>query len=212
MGNDNKVKNIVLTVLVIGLVSMTIAYAALTQTLVINDNQVTLSTDWSVHFSEVLDEYGDPVGATTTSTGSAYKTALVDTQPTLTATRISGIRATFRKPGDKLIYDFDIVNDGGIDATLSSATYDTPICTSTDSNVSEQTLSTFCSNKIHYSIVYKNTSTAPAQGDDLLTTGDTSVRHCTLTVELDQNTEVADIPAGDITISNIGATFIYVQK
>ena len=208
MGNDNKVKNIILTVLVIGLVSMTIAYAALTQTLYIRDNQVTITTDWSVHFANKA----GATDAVATSTGTGTHTATVNAQPTLTATEISGLRATFRKPGDKVTYEFDIVNDGAIDATLSSATYATPTCTSSDSTVTSGTLSTFCNNHINYSIVYTGTNSAPAADDDLLATSPNNIRHCTLTVELDPNTEVTDIPVGDITVSNIAATFIYVQK
>ena len=208
MGNDNKVKNIILAVLVIGLVGMTIAYAALTQTLYIRDNQVTITTDWNVHFAENESlTYAVP-----SSTGaSATATATVEQQPTLTDTVISGLRATFRKPGDKVTYQFDIVNEGGIDAKLSTATYSTPTCTSTDQSVSAATLATFCQ-KINYSIVYTGTSTAPAANDDLLATSPNNIRHCTMTVELDPNTEITDIPNGDITVSNIEATFLYVQK
>ena len=214
MGNDNKVKNIILTVLVIGLVSMTVAYAALTQTLYIRDNQVTITTDWNVHFAHTQGH----TDAVATSTGaSATPTATINQQPTLTDTVISGLRATFRKPGDKVTFQFDIVNEGGIDAKLSTATYSTPTCTSSDANVSSSDLATFCQ-KINYSIVYTGTNTAPATNDDLLVYDEddsstySNVRHCTLTVELDPNTEITDFPGGDITVSNIEATFVYVQK
>lgn len=207
MGNDNKVKNIILVVLVIGLVGMTIAYAALTQTLYIRDNEVTITTDWNVHFANTAGH----TNAVASSTGGGATTAIVNQQPTLTSTVISGLRATFRKPGDKVVYQFDIVNEGGIDAKLQSATLTTPTCTSTDQTVSSATLATFCE-KINYTIVYTGTSDAPATNDDLLATSPDNVRHCTLTVELDPNTEITDIPNGDITVSNIEATFLYVQK
>lgn len=207
MGNDNKVKNILLTVLTVGLVSMTIAYAALTRTLTISDNRVTITTDWNVHFANCATATS---AAATSSPGSAV-TALVTQQPELTDTTISGLRATFQKPGDKVEYYFDIVNDGSIDATLSTATYTTPTCTSSDSSVSSSTLSTFCTNNINYSIVYTDTLDSPDTGDDLLAApGDPSVRHCKLTVELDPETQ--SIPSGTITVSNIGASFVYVQK
>ena len=213
MGNDNKVKNIILVVLVIGLVGMTIAYAALTQTLYIRDNEVTITTDWNVHFANTAGH----TNAVASSTGGGATTAIVNQQPTLTSTVISGLRATFRKPGDKVVYQFDIVNEGGIDAKLSTATYSTPTCTSSDANVSSSDLATFCQ-KINYSIVYTGTNTAPATNDDLLVYDEddsstySNVRHCTLTVELDPNTEITDFPGGDITVSNIEATFVYVQK
>ena len=207
MGNDNKVKNIILVVLVIGLVGMTIAYAALTQTLYIRDNEVTITTDWNVHFANTAGH----TSAVASSTGGGATTAVVNQQPTLTSTVISGLRATFRKPGDKVVYQFDIVNEGGIDAKLQSATLTTPTCTSTDQTVSSSTLATFCE-KINYTIVYTGTSDAPSTNDDLLATSPNNVRHCTLTVELDPSTEITDIPNGDITVSNIEATFLYVQK
>ena len=207
MGNDNKVKNILLTVLTVGLVSMTIAYAALTQTLTISDNQVTITTDWNVHFARCATATS---AAATSSFGSAV-TANITQQPELTDTTISGLRATFQKPGDKVEFYFDVVNDGSIDATLSSATYTTPTCTSSDSNVSASTLSTFCSQNIKYSIIDLGTGYAPDENEDLLAApGEPSVRHWLLTVELDENTQT--IPSGTITVSNIGATFVYTQK
>ena len=214
MGNDNKVKNIILTVLVIGLVSMTIAYAALTQTLVINDNQVTITNDWNVHFAHT---WGHTDAEASSFPATAALTATINQQPTLTATTISGLRATFRKPGDKVTFQFDIVNEGGIDAELTTATYTTPTCTSSDTSVSSSDLATFCQ-KINYSIVYTGTNTAPAVGDDLLvydeddSSTNGNIRHCTLTVQLDPNTEQTDFPGGDITVSNLGATFVYTQK
>lgn len=52
--NNNKIKNIILAVLVIGLVGMTIAYASLTQTLTINNNQATVSSNWRVRFAPTV--------------------------------------------------------------------------------------------------------------------------------------------------------------
>ena len=200
MGNDNKVKNIILAVLVVGLVGMTIAYAALTQTLNISDNEVTVASNWSVKFANG--------GTATASSVSGNTTASINTQPTLTATTISGLRATFRKPGDKVEYEFDILNEGSIDAKLDSVVYGTPSCTSSDSTVTSETLTALC-NKVNYSIVYTDTSTAPAVNDDLLN-GTANKRHCKLTVELDST--VTSLPTADVTISGLTATFNYVQK
>lgn len=215
MGNDNKVKNIILVVLVIGLVSMTVAYAALTQTLTISDNQVVISTGWDVHFAH----REGATDATAYSAPGEATTATITQQPTMTATSISGLRATFRKPGDQVDYEFDIVNDGTIDAKLTTATYTTPTCTSSDSSVTPAALSTFCQ-KISYTIKYTDVTpnVAPAVDDELPADPDTTdsnypnVRHCILTVKLDPNTEATDFPGGDITVSNIGATFVYSQK
>ena len=207
MGNDKKVKNILLLVLTIGLVTMTIAYAGLTRTLTISDNQVAITSGWNVHFAACA----TATTAAATSGAGGTNTAFVTQQPTLTDTTISGLRATFAKPGDKVEYYFDIVNEGSIDAILSSATYTTPACTSSDSSVQSSTLNTFCTNNINYSIVYTDTQTAPEVDDELYADpGDPSVRHCKLTVELDPDTE--SIPSGTITVSNIGASFVYVQN
>lgn len=111
--SNEKTKNIVLAVLVVGIIGITVAYALLTQRLVIENNSATISkANWDIHF-----ESSTPVTAVATSLGDT-QTATVDSQPTLTATTISGLQATFKKPGDNVAYKFNVVNNGDINAKL----------------------------------------------------------------------------------------------
>lgn len=53
------------------------------------------------------------------------KGAATFTEPTLSGTTIENFSATLTKPGDSVIYYFDIVNNGTVDAVVSS--YDFPL-------------------------------------------------------------------------------------
>ena len=136
MESNNKLKNVILAVLVVGLVGMTIAYAGLTQQLLITNNQVTVSSKWRVRFNETV-------------TATPYGTASVETQATTSNDRatISGLRATLKKPGDYVEVAFTVQNEGNI-AAKGQATTISPItltCTNgSGSNVSTSDLDTFC--------------------------------------------------------------------
>ena len=98
-----RTKNILIAVLIVGLVSMTVAYAALTQVLNINASAKVLSksSTWNVHFANL---------------GTLYKHGLSGT------TTLQGLEANLSAPGDYVAYKFDIVNDGTINAKVSGIT------------------------------------------------------------------------------------------
>ena len=112
-------KNILLGVLIVGLVAMTVAYAALTTNLQINGTATVSTTRWDIHFANVaVDTTNTNIPSTDYSLGTLDSTALPSAGATGTA--ISGLTATLKKPGDKLVVNFDIVNAGTIDATVSA--------------------------------------------------------------------------------------------
>ena len=106
MEKTRKVKIISLIVLVIMVLGLTVAFAALSQTLTINGSAAVNAASWDIHFENLtLSE----------KTG----TAEVSGTPQLTGTVISGINASLNKPGDKIVYEFDLVNNGSIGAKLT---------------------------------------------------------------------------------------------
>ena len=140
--NNNKTKNIILAVLVIGLVGMTIAYASLTQTLTINNNQATVSSKWRVRFNgTVTTTVGTTISGTTT--GATFTSGT----PTVTNDRqtITGLQATFTKPGDYVEVAFKVQNEGNIAAKGSSTTLvlGDLSCTGTGT-ITEGEANTFC--------------------------------------------------------------------
>ena len=143
MGN-NKTKNIILAVLVVGIVGMTIAFASLTQQLNITNNNATVSTKWRVRFnSTVTTSVGTTIDGTTT--GASYTNGT----PTVTNDQqtITGLQASFSKPGDYVEVAFKVQNEGNIAAKGSQTTINLGSLTCTNgagSNIDSGVLSTFC--------------------------------------------------------------------
>lgn len=107
MEKTRKVKIIILIVLVVMILCLTVAFAALSQTLTINGSAAVNAASWDIHFENLtLSE----------KTG----TAEVIGTPQLTGTIISGIDVSLNKPGDKIVYEFNLVNNGSIDAKLTN--------------------------------------------------------------------------------------------
>ena len=107
MEKARKMKIISLIVLVVMVLGLTVAFAALSQTLTINGSATVNTASWDIHFENLtLSE----------KTG----TAEVSGTPSLTGTVISGIDVSLNKPGDKIVYEFDLVNNGSIEAKLTN--------------------------------------------------------------------------------------------
>ena len=111
---NNKVQNVLLGVLAVGLIGITVAYAALTQQLTINGTAKVASTKWDIHFSDkktgVAEGYAE--------TGDFAKTS---------ATTLGGNLGTLKAPGDKITYTFDIENAGDINAIIDNTPKKTPL-------------------------------------------------------------------------------------
>lgn len=107
MEKDRSVKIISLIALVVAVLCLTIAFAAMSTTLTINGTAEVNTAKWDIHFANLSEPE---------ITGDAS----VEGTPTITDTLISGYKATITKPGDKVVYSFDIVNDGTIDAKIGA--------------------------------------------------------------------------------------------
>lgn len=189
---NNKVQNILLAVLAIGLIGLTVAYAALSQTLKITGTAKVASQTWSVHFDNLKQS---------TKTGYAtYDGATLVTDSALTT--ISGIAGTLKTPGDSITYTFDIVNDGTIDANLESIVNypSTLTCESDDS----ENATAVCKD-LSYTITYSDGTAIAA--NDVLKSGDTKSAKLIVTYASDSTT----LATKDITVSGINATYNYVQ-
>lgn len=124
---QEKTKNVLLAVLIVGLVSMTVAYAALSTTLTIKSSATIAKTNWSIKIKnwEQAPALTNPNGGNSEATVKA---------PTITDTDISGLEITFKKPGDAVKFTFDLVNEGDIDAQLNAVV----VGTSNNANVTNE--------------------------------------------------------------------------
>ena len=116
MEKTRKIKIISLCALLVAVLGLTVAFAALSQTLTINGSAAVDAASWDIHFEKTSGKETEVKGAATF------------TEPTLSGTTIENFSATLTKPGDSVIYYFDIVNNGTVDAVVSS--YDFPLAIS----------------------------------------------------------------------------------
>ena len=165
---SEKSKNILLGVLIVGLVAMTVAYAALSTNLAINGTATVENTKWDIRFENYAVGTGNNVDAPTVAAALSGADASV--------TQLSNVDVTLSKPGDKLVYQFDIVNNGTIDARKASFEMSiTPQGGTAETATSYGTLTT---GPVDYTISCPN---EPAVLTRL--TGAAHSHTCTLTVE-----------------------------
>ena len=184
---SEKFQNIALGVLFVAVITLTIAYAAMSQQLNITaSGTVTNKTaSWNVHFTDM----------TCTESGKAE----ITTQPTTIATDITGLAFKIKAPGDSVTCTFGVQNEGLLNAVI--ANYSPLEGTCTDTTIA---------NKLSYSIKYAAGDTdagdTPAQGDTL-TSGQT--RNLVMTITYAQ--DATYLPENDVAISNINSHFTYEQ-
>ena len=108
MEKTRKIKIISLCALLVAVLGLTVAFAALSQTLTIKGSAAVDAASWDIHFEKTSGKETEAKGAATF------------TEPTLSGTKIENFSATLTKPGDSVTYYFDIVNKGTVDAVVSS--------------------------------------------------------------------------------------------
>ena len=112
---DNRKRNILLGVLIVGVISMTVAFAALSTNLSINGTAEVSATKWDIHFANGQDNTPG-----THLDGKTNKGTITGLQ--FAATSITNFTATLYQPNDEVVYNFDIVNDGTIAGQLDNFT------------------------------------------------------------------------------------------
>ena len=113
MEKTRQIKIISLCALLVAVLGLTVAFASLSQTLTINGSAAVDAASWDIHFEK------------TSGKETEVKGAARFTEPTLNGTTIENFSTTLTKPGDSVTYYFDIVNNGTVDAVVSS--YDFPL-------------------------------------------------------------------------------------
>ena len=222
---NNKVKNVLLIVLAIGILGMTGAYALLSQNLHISSTGTLKGASWDIH----LDNLSEPsyklanVASTSTETGaSATDAASVTKTPTVNPTSLTGFQVQFTKPNVSVSYTFDLVNAGTLDAILDSyyiagRTGDHAFtCTGTasDSTQAAADAQLVCNN-LTYTLKYTDGGSDVATSNTLdkaTVSGNTSTptrRNVTLTLTLE---DMETLPSADVTVSGLDVDFNYIQK
>ena len=189
---ENRVRNVVLSVLAVSLIGLTVAYAQLTQRLNINGTAKSKSNTWVIHF-EILKS---------TVTGNAVLSQ--DNPLTIVgnSTTISGSVGNLSLPGDSIVYTFDIANKGTISAQLSAdPIISTPECSSNDATGA----TVVCENVI-YTLTYADGS--KIKTGDILEKGEKKAAKLTISLK----NSMSAVPSAEVDITNIAAVLNYNQK
>ena len=211
MEKTRKIKIISLCALLVAVLGLTVAFASLSQTLTINGSAAVNAASWDIHFEKTSGKETEVKGAATF------------TEPTLNGTKIENFSTTLTKPGDSVTYYFDIVNNGTVDAVVSS--YDFPLaikeCASNNNAYSYCINLDFNSDNIINSTDYMTYLTMFTSGlryadtDEGVTQGDTinagETKHMKLFFEYKDT--ATELPKNNLTLTSKNPiTITYEQK
>lgn len=196
---NNTVKNVILAILAVGLIGMTIAYAALTQKLTIDSTAEVNASTWDVHFANLSDP---------TTTGNPAPT--VTTNPNLSAHSITGLDVAFTKPGESVTYNFDIVNAGTIPARLNSIKINAKdagiTCTDAEGSKTSENATLVCNN-ISLSVTHADGS-AFTVGEVLGVEENKNTQAAKLVVTFDGEA----VPSSKVEVDGLDAVLEYIQN
>ena len=189
MEKERKIKVLSIAALLVAVLGLTVAFAALSQTLTINGSATVNTASWDIHFKNL---------STPTLTGNAA----VTTAPTIDTkgTTIGNYALKLTKPGDSVTYTFDVENKGTINAKISELVKAAkPTCTGTGA------AATADAKIICDGLTYTLTYTAVAKEDTL---NANQTKNLTLKLAFESNS----LPADDVSISDLGITITYAQN
>lgn len=222
MEKERKIKSMSLVALIVAVLGLTVAFAAMSRTLTINGTATVDTASWDIHF----EENGNGLAGIVDKTTNAQNAAVVNTAPTIkanssgqAATVIGDYEVTLTKPGDIVSFEFDVVNNGTIDADLTNVSMPAPTITglATDSAKAEADAQIVRDNLI-YTLTYKADGTE-VSADNSLTKGldkatqvDTNPTKKTLVLTIGYKSDATTLPSDDVSITGMDITLTYTQR
>ena len=191
---NNKIQNIVLGVLAVGLIGITVAYASLSQNLTINGTAKVAAATWDVHFEGM-----------NAGTATGYATLPTTGKLAASGTSVSGNIGTLKAPGDTITYTFNVKNAGSINAKISSITAPNLTCAPVASGGSQTVANNVCAN-LTYTIEYTSESPKTIAVGNTLTSG--ASKNITLKIV---NSSNATLASEDIAVTASPMIINYVQ-
>ena len=191
MYRNERTRNIILIVLAVCLIGITVAYATLSQNLNISGVANVDKTSWNIHFTNVLTPKveGDAKGGKAILNGDS--TVITISEGTLSA------------PGDKIVYTFDVINEGDLPAEVETILTQMENCKAENGT----DVTNFC-NKVELSLVYADTK-EEVQTEDRLLAGEKKTLNLVITYDKDR--ELTSLPTSPIILSDITSVINYTM-
>ena len=184
---------LVVIALVLSIVGISIGFATMSTELTINGSATVVPASWKIKFQNLSKVTGDD--------------ANIITAPQITSdTHIGNYAVKLSKPGDKVVYKFQVANTGSLDAELSSYTFATPTITGTGAAAAAD--AQIVTDNLVYTLTYNDgAKTAVQVGDDL---DKEDSKELVLTVAYAD--DATELPADEVSITGMDVTFVYSQK
>ena len=178
--------------LVLSVAGISVGFASMSQELTIEGQTEIIPATWKIKFDNM-------------STASLTGAASVKDAPEITGgTHIGKYDFVLTKPGDSVVYTFDVVNEGTIDAELSSYTFATP--TITGKGDTAATDAQIVKDNLVYKLTYSDDTAINA--NDTLNKGQSK----TLKLTVSYPSTATQIPTAEVDITGMDVTFVYTQK
>lgn len=193
MENNKGFKILAIVALCVAVAGLSVAYAALSETLNISGTAKVgaTSSNWNVHFNN---------GSCSKSGGATAGSI------TASGTQVTLGESTFTAPGDSIVCTFDVVNEGTIAAKVGTVTIPAAAnLTYTGSGAAKAADEELVKGNMEYTITYAD-GTAIAE-NDTLAAGATKNLKLTLTYK----SSATSLPQADVSISDITGTIVYNQ-
>jgi len=192
---DNKktLYTLVAFALILSIVGISIGFAAMSQNLTISGTAEVVPATWKIKFANL---------SSPTLAGDAE----VTTAPTIQGdTHIGNYAVKLTAPGDSVTYTFDVVNEGTIDAKLTSLVKATPTFTASGTaNAANDT--TVVQTNFVYELTYADGS-AIAENDELAA-GDT----VGMKLVVGYDSSATALPKDKVSVAGMDITLTYGQK
>lgn len=178
--------------LILSVVGISVGFAAMSTSLNVNGTANLVPSTWKIKFNNL-------------SNPTIDGTAEVVNAPVIQSdTHIGNYEVKLTKPGDKVVYTFDITNSGDVNAELSSYDFDEPTITGTGDTAEND--AKVVKDNLVYTLTYADGSAI--KENDTLNKDET--KSLKLTIGYDM--AATDLPANAVSVSNMDVKFIYGQK
>ena len=190
---NSRTKNILIGVLLVGIISMTIVYAALSQQLNISGSAKvqSKSQSWNIHFQHITNTANE-VQVEQYATVQSSSISLTDTNTTATLPTV-----TFKAPGDKVTYLFDVINEGDITGYINVIN---------DISIPDVSGAETYKAAIIKTFTYADNDAEIRVNDSI---AKNEVKHLKVILQLSSDLET--LPNAEVTFSNITASLVYGQ-
>ena len=184
---------LVVIALVLSIVGISIGFASMSTELTINGTTTVVPATWKIKFQNLSKVVGED--------------ANIINAPQITSdTHIGNYAIKLSKPGDKVVYKFEVANTGSLDAELTSYTFATPTFTGTSTTATAD--EDIVRDNLVYTLTYNDAAKTPIQVGDNLDKED--AKELLLTVEY--NSAATELPVNEVSVTGMDVTFVYGQK